>query len=136
MLDVTSSPLLPMLLLGVILVAFGAGLAFTPASALITDRATGAGLNQGYAAGSANVAWGGGQMVGAVGAGYLAGVAGYALPAVVMVVLLGVVWVLVRPVTEPGGASRSAMTPPERLSRRRRRPHPTIYGGVPSWLTT
>ena len=42
----------------------------------------------------------------------------------------------VRPVTEPGGASRSAMTPPERLSRRRRRPHPTIYGGVPSWLHT
>ena len=92
---------LPMLLFGVVLVAFGAGLAFTPASTLITDRATAAGLNQGYAAGSANVAWGGGQMVGAVGAGYLAGVAGYALPAVVMIVLLGVVWVLVRPIADP-----------------------------------
>ena len=102
---------LPMLLLGVILVAFGAGLAFTPASALITDRATGAGLNQGYAAGSANVAWGGGQMVGAVGAGYLAGVAGYALPAVVMVVLLGVVWVLVRPVTEPRPPDAGSLAP-------------------------
>lgn len=89
---------LPMLLLAVLLVAFGAGLAFTPASALITDRATAAGLNQGYAAGSSNVAWGGGQMVGAVGAGYLAGVAGYVLPAVVMAVLLAAVWFLVRPV--------------------------------------
>jgi DHA1 family multidrug resistance protein-like MFS transporter len=91
--------ILPMLLIGVLLVAFGAGLAFTPASTLITDAATNAGLNQGYAAGAANVAWGGGQMVGAVGAGYLAGVAGYALPAVVMIAVLGVVWLIVRPIT-------------------------------------
>ena len=90
---------LPMLLLGVLLVAFGAGLAFTPASTLITDVATKAGLNQGYAAGAANVAWGGGQMVGAVGAGYLAGVAGYALPTLVMVGVLGLVWLVVGPVT-------------------------------------
>ena len=102
---------LPMLLLGVVLVAFGAGLAFTPASTLITDRATAAGLNQGYAAGSANVAWGGGQVVGAVGAGYLAGIAGYALPATVMIVLLGVVWVLVRPVTEPKPPDAGSMAP-------------------------
>lgn len=90
---------LPMLLAGVLLVAFGAGLAFTPASTLITDAATNAGLNQGYAAGAANVAWGGGQMVGAVGAGFLAGVAGYALPTLVMIAVLGVIWVIVRPIT-------------------------------------
>jgi MFS family permease len=90
---------LPMLLAGVLLVAFGAGLAFTPASTLITDAATNSGLNQGYAAGAANVAWGGGQMVGAVGAGYLAGVAGYALPTFVMIAVLGVIWVIVRPIT-------------------------------------
>ena len=90
---------LSMLLVGVLLVAFGAGLAFTPASTLITDAATNAGLNQGYAAGAANVAWGGGQMVGAVGAGYLAGVAGYALPTVVMIAVLGIIWLIVRPIT-------------------------------------
>ena len=102
---------LPMLLLGVLLVAFGAGLAFTPASALITDRATNAGLNQGYAAGSSNVAWAGGQMIGAVGAGVLAGIAGYALPALVMVVLLGVVWILVRPITEPRPPDTGSLAP-------------------------
>ena len=98
---------LPMLLVGVLLVAFGAGLAFTPASTLITDAATNAGLNQGYAAGAANVAWGGGQMIGAVGAGYLATIAGYALPTAVMVAVLGLVWLVVRPVTRqapPGEA--------------------------------
>lgn len=93
------SGLLPILLAGVLLVAFGAGLAFTPASTLITDAATNAGLNQGYAAGAANVAWGGGQMIGAVGAGYLATISGYALPTVVMVAVLGLVWLVVRPVT-------------------------------------
>ena len=102
---------LPMLLLAVLLVAFGAGLAFTPASALITDRATAAGLNQGYAAGSSNVAWGGGQMVGAVGAGYLAGVAGYALPALVMVALLGLVWFLVRPVVASRPPDTGSLAP-------------------------
>lgn len=98
---------LPLLLAGVLLVAFGAGLAFTPASTLITDAATNAGLNQGYAAGAANVAWGGGQMIGAVGAGYLAGAAGYALPTFVMIAVLGLVWLIVRPVTNqapPGEA--------------------------------
>lgn len=100
--------ILPMLLIGVLLVAFGAGLAFTPASTLITDAATNAGLNQGYAAGAANVAWGGGQMVGAVGAGYLAGVAGYALPTVVMIAVLGVVWLIVRPITAQPLPDRSA----------------------------
>ena len=103
--------ILPMLLLGVVLVAFGAGLAFTPAGALIADRATAAGLNQGYAAASSNVAWGGGQVVGAVGAGYLAGLAGYALPATVMIVLLGLVWVLVRPVTEPKPPDAGSVAP-------------------------
>jgi MFS family permease len=92
----------------VLLVAFGAGLAFTPASTLITDAATNAVLNQGYAAGAANVAWGGGQMVGAVGAGYLAGVAGYALPTVVMIAVLGVVWLIVRPITAQPLPDRSA----------------------------
>ena len=50
-------------------------------------------------------------MVGAVGAGYLAGLAGYALPATVMIVLLGLVWVLVRPVTEPKPPDAGSVAP-------------------------
>ncbi|MGK2954351.1 MAG: MFS transporter [Solirubrobacterales bacterium] len=72
----------------VVAVAFGAGLSFTPASTLITDAATSAGINQGYASGTSNVAWGGGQMIGSAGAGLLAGVSGYLLPSLIVAVLL------------------------------------------------
>lgn len=72
----------------VVLVAFGAGLSFTPASSLVTDAATSAGINQGYASGASNVAWGGGQMVGAAGAGLLAGTSGYLLPSLLVAILL------------------------------------------------
>lgn len=64
----------------IVFFAFGAGLAFTPSMALAADAASRAGLDQGYASGLTNVAFGGGQMVGAIGAGALAG-AGYLLPA-------------------------------------------------------
>lgn len=84
--------LLGVLSAAVVAVAFGAGLAFTPASSLITDAATSAGMNQGYASGASNVAWGGGQMIGSAGAGLLAGAAGYFLPTVlVALVLVGVI---------------------------------------------
>ena len=77
--------MLPVLAAAVVLCAFGAGLAFTPASTLVTDAATSSGLNQGYASGASNVAWGGGQMLGAVGGGFLAGAAGYLLPSLLTV---------------------------------------------------
>ncbi len=70
---------LSLLAAAVVLTAFGAGLAFTPASTLVTDAAASSGLNQGYASGASNVAWGGGQVLGAVGGGVLAGAAGYLL---------------------------------------------------------
>lgn len=73
----------------VVLCAFSAGMAFAPAITLIADSATAAGMAQGYASGLSNVAWGGGQMLGAVGGGALAA-AGFLLPALVTVaVLLG-----------------------------------------------
>ncbi len=75
---------LPVLFAAVMFASFGAGLSFTPASTLVTDAATASGLNQGYASGASNVAWGGGQMLGAVGGGFLAGVAGYLLPTLVV----------------------------------------------------
>lgn len=83
---------LPVVALAVVAVAFGAGLSFTPASTLVTDAATSAGINQGYASGASNVAWGGGQMIGSAGAGLLAGASGFLLPSLlVALVLLGVV---------------------------------------------
>lgn len=87
---------LPVLALAVVAVAFGAGLSFTPASTLISDAATSAGLNQGYASGASNVAWGGGQMVGSAGAGLLAGFSGYLLPSLLVAVLLVAVTVVAR----------------------------------------
>ncbi|MBJ7457667.1 MAG: MFS transporter, partial [Thermoleophilaceae bacterium] len=47
----------------VVLCAFSAGLAFTPAITLIADTAAAAGLAQGYASGVSNAAWGGGQVL-------------------------------------------------------------------------
>ncbi|MBK5233578.1 MAG: MFS transporter [Thermoleophilia bacterium] len=72
----------------VVAVAFGAGLSFTPASTLVTDAATSAGINQGYASGASEVAWGGGHMVGSAGAGLLAGLSGYLLPSLLVALLL------------------------------------------------
>lgn len=67
--------------------SFSAGLQFTPSLALVADVADGAGLDQGYASAATNIAWGGGQLTGSLGAGVLAG-AGYLLPALVCVVVL------------------------------------------------
>lgn len=76
--------------------SFGAGMAFTPASTLVTDTATAAGVNQGYASGASNVAWGGGQMIGAIGGGALAGAAGYLLPCLVAAAVMAGVGIVAR----------------------------------------
>jgi MFS family permease len=91
---------LPVLAAAVVLCAFGAGLAFTPASTLVTDAAASSGLNQGYASGAANVAWGGGQMIGAVGGGFLAGASGYLLPSLVTVAIIAIVAAVARRTVE------------------------------------
>lgn len=85
----------------VVAIAFGAGLAFTPSITLLTEVAEAAGLNQGYASGVSNAAWGGGQMLGSVGAGAMAA-SGYLLPCLVTVVVLGSGALLARRVREPG----------------------------------
>jgi MFS family permease len=92
---------LPLLAFGVVLCAFGAGLAFTPASTLVTDAAYSSGLNQGYASGASNVAWGGGQVIGAVGGGVLAGAVGFLLPELVTVAVIGVVAAVARGTEQP-----------------------------------
>jgi len=87
---------LPLLFAVVMVMAFGAGMAFTPASTLVTDTAQAAGVNQGYASGAANIAWGGGQVLGAVGGGALAGAAGYLLPCLVTAAILVAVGTVAR----------------------------------------
>ncbi|MEX1219229.1 MAG: MFS transporter [Solirubrobacterales bacterium] len=93
--------LLPLLAAAVVLCAFGAGLAFTPATTLVTDAATASGLNQGYASGASNVAWGGGQMIGAVGGGFLVGATGYLLPSLLTVGIILLVAVIARGTVQP-----------------------------------
>jgi len=93
--------LLPVLAGSVVVVAFGAGLAFAPASALVTEAATAVGVNQGYASGGANIAFGGGNMVGAVAGGAIAGYTGFLLPCLIMAVVLVTVGLTARRLTEP-----------------------------------
>lgn len=70
-----------------VVTSFSAGLQFTPSLTLVADVADDAGLDQGYASAATNIAWGGGQLIGSVGAGVLAG-AGYLLPALACVAVL------------------------------------------------
>jgi len=93
--------ILPVLFGAVVVAAFGAGLAFTPASALATEAASAAGVNQGYASGGANVAWAGGQMVGAIAGGAIAGLTGFLLPCLLAAGFVAVVGLMARALTEP-----------------------------------
>lgn len=88
----------------VALFALGAAFAFTPAMALAADVADAVEVPQGWAAGLGNIAFGGGQMVGAIAAGLLGG-AGHLLPALVCVVLLLAAAFSAR---DPGGAAASS----------------------------
>ena len=88
--------LLPLMFGAVVVMAFGAGLAFTPASTLVTDHASDAGVNQGYASGASNMAWGGGQMLGAAGGGMMASAAGFLLPCLVTALLLAAAGLIAR----------------------------------------
>lgn len=95
-----------LVIVALIATSFSAGLQFTPSLALVADVADDSGLDQGYASAATNIAWGGGQLAGSLGAGVLAG-AGYLLPALVCVVVLASSAVLagrVEPETAtPGG---------------------------------
>jgi MFS family permease len=77
------------------LFAFGAAFAFTPSMAMTADRASARELDQGYAAGLSNMAFGGGQMLGSIGAGALAA-GGYLLGAVLAGLALGSAALLAR----------------------------------------
>lgn len=67
--------------------SFAAGMAFAPSMALTADAASRSAIDQGYASGFTNVAFGGGQMLGALAAGTLA-VIGALVPALVAALIL------------------------------------------------
>jgi MFS family permease len=85
-----------LIVVAVITNAVGAGFCFTPATALLSDAAEATHLHQGYAAGLLNMAWAGGQVLGGIGGGAGAEVAGSATPciaaAALLVVAAGVAW--------------------------------------------
>lgn len=66
----------------------GAGLCFAPSLAMLSDAAEASGLHQGLAAGLINVAWAAGQVLGSMGGGATASVAGDALPCLAVAALL------------------------------------------------
>lgn len=70
------APSIPLVLGGLMGVALGSGMSFGPASAQLADSAEAVGLHQGPATAISNIAWALGQVIGAVGGGALAGVAG------------------------------------------------------------
>lgn len=86
---------------GVVLAALlisslGAGFAFAPAMARLSDSAETIGLHQGYAAGLLNMAWAAGQIAGSAGGGSAAEAWGDAVPCIISGALLLLVMPLLR----------------------------------------
>ena len=90
-----------------VLTAIGAGFCFTPATAILSSAAEGEGLHQGFASGLMNMAWAGGQVIGAVGGGSAADVFGYAVPCIAMAGLLALTALL----TSSGALARAEAAP-------------------------
>lgn len=84
------------LLIGAVAVAaaVAAGLCFTPAMAMLSGAAEGAGLTQGVAFGLVNLAWAGGQIGGSAGGAGLADVTSDTVPFVVLGILAALTLVL------------------------------------------
>jgi len=80
-----------------IVISVGAGLAFSPAMAALSDAAEAAGLPQAFAAGLLNMAWAAGQMTGSAGSGAAAEAFGYAVPCAVLAAIMVVAALRVMP---------------------------------------
>jgi MFS family permease len=76
------------ILAALVCTSLGAGICFAPAMTMLSDAAAFAGLHQGFAAGLSNMAWAAGQVVGGIGGGALASLAGNAVPNVFVAALL------------------------------------------------
>jgi len=77
-------PVLGALILG----SLGAGICFAPALTMLSEAADSSGLQQGFAAGLSNMAWAAGQAVGALAGGGVASAIGFAVPSIMVAVLL------------------------------------------------
>jgi MFS family permease len=88
MLGIAAAQALGPVLAMLILSSLGAGICFAPALTTLSETADDSGLHQGFAAGLSNMAWAAGQMLGAIAGGGAASAAGYALPSVVVAMLL------------------------------------------------
>ena len=89
MIMLAAAQALGVVLATLIFTSLGAGLCFAPAMAMISDIAASSGLHQGFAAGLSNMAWASGQVLGGVGGGVVATLAGNAVPCLMLAGLLG-----------------------------------------------
>jgi MFS family permease len=71
-----------------LLSSIGAGVCFAPAMALISDVAESSTLHLAFAAGLSNLAWAGGQVIGGLGGGAVADLAGFGVASIAVAVLL------------------------------------------------
>jgi MFS family permease len=75
-------------LAALIVTSLGAGFCFAPAMTMLSDAATATDLHQGFAAGLSNMSWATGQVLGGIGGGVVASLAGNALPSYLIAALL------------------------------------------------
>ena len=88
MVGIAVAPTLGLVVGALLLTALGAGFCFAPAMTALSESAEVSRLHQGFAAGLANVAWALGQVTGGVVGGGLASAAGFAVPNLVIAVVL------------------------------------------------
>jgi MFS family permease len=111
-------------LVAMVIVAVGTSLSFwwAPAHALLSDAAEAHGLEQGLAAAAMNLAWAGGQILGAAAGGGVAKAAGDGVPTLLAAGLCASTLLAL-------GAFRSLARPAPRWSRRLRQPGGSRSGG-------
>jgi len=110
MVIVGTAEVLGLVITSLIVTSLGAGLCFAPALTLLSDVAEESSLHQGMAAGVSNMAWALGQVLGAVGGGVVASVAGNAVPSIAIAILLLLTSFYAFRVLEPGGPLRLAQS--------------------------
>jgi MFS family permease len=79
---------LGVILTALIVTSLGAGLSFAPALTLLSEMAEETKMHQGLAAGLSNMAWASGQVLGGIGGGVVASVAGNGPPSIAIAALL------------------------------------------------
>jgi MFS family permease len=81
---------LPLTVAAVVVASIGAGVCFTPATKRISDQTEATGLHQGMAAGVTNIAWAGGEVLGAGAGGAVADAVGLQTAFAIVAVFLAI----------------------------------------------